>query len=154
MPITVELQDMHSYNPIAFIVIFCFIIASLVFLLLFKLIIKNRNEVNKKPRVYVTKPMLQRKYLAMVNDIENQYNKKAITNRVAYQELSRIVRSFVYEITGVQAHNYTLTDIEKINMPQLYNMIDECYMPEFALDDSGNIYESAMKARKVIEEWN
>jgi hypothetical protein len=154
MPITVELQDMHSYSPVLFIIIFCIIGATILAIVTYIIVRKIRNKSEDKPKRIINKAFIKHRYMSMINDIEFKYRNKSISNRYAYEELSRIVRSFVFEVTGVKTPNYTLDEISKINMPTLYNMIDECYVPEFSVNSDGNILDSVNKARKVIEEWN
>ena len=50
--------------------------------------------------------------------------------------------------------NYTLKEIKKLNMPKLYNLIKEYYIPEFANISSGNAEKSIAQAREVIRKWN
>ena len=153
MPITVELNDMHSYSPVYFIVIFSVVLISiLAFAVVY--ILKNRTKKEPVVKKHVNPVSTKHKYIKMLGATEKDYHENKINNRSAYEQISKIVRCFVYEITGVKTHNFTLDEIRKINMPSLYAMINECYMPEFAFDNDGNVQESLMKARKVIEEWN
>lgn len=65
-----------------------------------------------------------------------------------------MIRHFVYEMTGIKVHYNTLDEIRKLNMPTLFAMIEECYVPEFSVDKNGNIYDTMNKARMVIKEWH
>lgn len=90
----------------------------------------------------------------MLVDLDKKCREDKISNRHAYNELSKITRRFVYEATGIKVHHYTLEEIRRSNMPDLYYMIEECYAPEFAKDKKGEIFNSISRSRKVIEEWN
>lgn len=163
MPITVELQDMFSYSfwltaGMTVLVMLIGIIGLVVFL----------NRKNKKKAVapkpapvqgeqpqlkQVSGEQIKQKYCAMIDELENQYRGGKVSNRKAYQELSVIVRQFVYELTGVKVHNFTLDEINRLDMPSLYTLIAECYTPEFSVDKDGNIYDTMNKTRMVIKEW-
>jgi hypothetical protein len=61
---------------------------------------------------------------------------------------------FVFEVTDIETQNYTLDEIKKLNMPGLYELIEEFYEPEFALKSVGDFDNSIEKARSVIKKWN
>ena len=156
MPITVELQDMHSYSVIMIVVVAIFVIASIVALGLF-IVIKVSKKETTRPKVEMTvqnRINIKQKYCGLLNNLERKCFDKKISNRKAYQELSKITRHFVYEATGIKVHNYTLQEIKGTNIAGLYSVISECYAPEFAIDKNGDVYSSITKARKVVEEWN
>ena len=159
MQITVNLQDMFSYSftPIllfgALALLFCFIAS------------RMKKAPEKKPKekekVRITQPekpknisSIKAAYIKQLADIEKKYSANELTNRMAYQKLSLIVREFVYEVTNIKVTNFTLQELKELNMPKLYTLIEEFYTPEFAIKDDGNFLESIQKARKVIEEWN
>lgn len=159
MPITVELQDIFSYSflLVAFavaLVIITGIIGLLVFLLKKQ---PKQPEVATAPAP-VVKPVsdkqMKEKYYGIIDDLEKECREGRVPNRKAYQELSRIIRHFVYEMTGIKVHHNTLDEIKKRNMPALYAVIEECYAPEFSVDKNGNIYDTMNKARMVIKEWH
>ena len=159
MQITVNLKDMFSYSftPIllfgALALLFCFIAS------------RMKKAPEKKPKekekVRITQPekpknisSIKAAYIKQLADIEKKYSANELTNRMAYQKLSLIVREFVYEVTNIKVTNFTLQELKELNMPKLYTLIEEFYTPEFAIKDDGNFLESIQKARKVIEEWN
>ena len=155
MPITVELQDMHSYSPLMIIVVIIFVILSIGAVLF--MIIKRYMKTNSTPRIqmtYASRENIKQKYWNLLNNLETKCRGDKISNRKAYQELSKIVRHFVHEATGIKVHNYTLDEIRTINISGLYDVINECYTPEFSVDKNGEIYCTIAKARKVIQEWN
>lgn len=157
MPITVELQDMFSYSflLVAVAVVLAAIIGA-AGLLVFLLKKKGKQPEKAEPSP-VGKPVsgnqVKEKYYAVINDLETEFSKGRVSNREAYQELSRLVRHFVYEMTGIKVHHHTLDEIKKLNMPGIYAVIEECYAPEFSVDKDGNIYDTMNKARMVIKEW-
>ncbi len=152
MQTTVKLQDMFSYSFIGIIGLVLLFLALVVFL-----IVKYAKP--KKPPV--VRPIrieniftIKQKYVQILIGIVQKYQEKKISDRVAYQELSKAIRHFVYDVTGIRVQNYTLEEIRYVNMPNLYYLIAECYAPEFATDNDADFYQTIEKARKVIEEWN
>ena len=153
MQISVELQDMFSYSPVIVYVILLLFLATLIIYLL-----KKYKTREKTPKVKVAKPKdipsIKNKYCKILMDIDRKYTENKLSDRLAYQELSKAIRYFVYEVTGIRVQNYTLDEISKLNIPNLYRLVEDCYVPEFAIENNCNIHESITKARKVIEEWN
>lgn len=158
MPITVELQDMFSYSIIPIIVLALVLAIGIVWVILY-LIKKHR----KKPKDAVPVPaapvrtespeQIKARYLDILNNLEAKFQSGNMSNRKAYQELSKIIRSFVYEVTGIKVHHNTLGEIKRLNMPNLYAVVKECYEPEFSVDKDGYIHDTINKARTVIIEW-
>ena len=159
MQITVRLQDLFSYSftPIlltgALGLLFCFIA--------FRMKKAPKKKPTKKENILITQPekpknisSIKAAYIKQLANIERKYSANELTNRMAYQKLSLIVRQFVYEVTDIKVTNYTLQELKELRMPKLYELIEEFYTPEFAVKDDGNVLESIQKARKVIEEWN
>lgn len=152
--ITVELQESFSYLPAIL-----FVLAGIVgTLLILFLRIKPKK---KNPRVPVVKPVapqniytLKEKYIRALTDIERKRSADKIDDRKAAQAVSRVVRDFVYASTGIKVQNYTLMEIHAAKLPRLYELISQCYMPEFAANTQVNVYEVINKARTVISEWN
>ncbi len=152
--ITVELQESFSYWP----VILFIVIGLIGTLLILFLRIKPRTQ---KPKVPVVKPAppanimaLKAKYLNALYEVELNRNENKITDRQGFQAVSRIVRDFVYAATGIKVQNYTLMEIHAVGLPLLYELISQCYIPEFAIESKANIYEVINKARTVISQWN
>lgn len=158
MSITVELQDMFSYSlwPVVLAAALVVIIGIIGFIIFWK---KKTPTVAETVTPAPTAPpvhgnQVKEKYYAFINDLEMKCRNGKVSNRQAYQELSGITRHFVYEVTGIKVHHNTLDEIRKLNMPNLYAVIEECYAPEFSVDKNGNIYDTMNKARMVIKEWH
>ena len=155
MPITVELQDMHSYSvilPIVVGIIVAIFVATIVVVLV-KKFCKPKANVPREITVE-DREKIKARYIGLLNGLEAQCRGGRLSNRKAYQELSKIARNYIYETTGVKVQNYTLDEIRSTNMAGLYNVVNECYAPEFSIDKDGDIYSSIAKARKVVEGWN
>lgn len=152
--ITVKLQEVFSYLPLIL-----FIIAGIIGTLLILFLTIKKKE--KKPNIPVVKPVapeslasLKYKYTLILSRLEQDCLAQKISDRQAFQSLSKIVRDFVYAATGIKVQNYTLMEIHAANLPRLYELISQCYIPEFAVDMNANIFEVIKKARMVISEWN
>ncbi len=157
IPITVELQDNFSYLPIGVIIIILMAVAALVYLII-KIVKKAKSNEPKPIQVVEIKEdklmRLKHKYHNMLMGILKRHEAGQITDRLAYQELSKVIRHFVYDVTGIKVQNYTLEEIGGANIPSLYYLIAECYAPEFDAIGSGNVPDIINKAGRVIEGWN
>lgn len=151
MQTQIELNEMFSYSFIPIIIIEIILILTLI---IFKFVKEKQKdyqiiEPNKKD-----KEAIKERYLLKINNLIIDVSNNKIKNRDAYQELSSLIRSFTYEMTSIKVQYYTLSDIEKINMPVLYDLVKEYYEPEFAKNSEGNLLQSIENTRKVIERWN
>ena len=157
MQTSIKLQFLYSYSNIPlFISGFLIIILTVYFML--------KEKKNKKTKITKTgkkseeniKNILAKKekYLKQLDKIDNKYKNKKIVLRKAYQQISATIRLFVFEVTNIKTQNYSLSEIKELNMPALYELIEEFYEPEFASRSEGDFEVSINNARRVIEEWN
>lgn len=154
MRVETELSDMFSYS---FLPIIIFIILLLIAIIIFKIYkphIKSE-KTNLKPNILSHSDTLsiKNKYLSQLDNLVNEVKNDSINTRKAYQKLSKLVRNYIFETTGIKVQNYTLSEIEVLNMPSLYELVKEYYNPEFSTHSSGNILESISRTRVVIEKW-
>ncbi len=154
MQITVELQDFFSYWPVILLVVIGLLGAALILFWPKKKAKPTQNIPRPKPIAPTNLALLKSKYDALLADIHAKRADNKLDDRQAFQALSKTVRGFVYEATGIKVQNYTLTEIKAANLPRLYELIAQCYVPEFAAENNSNIYELINKARKVVGEWN
>lgn len=158
MQTTINLQKNFTYSFIPLIIIFLLIIGFTIYIVISK---KAKNNVKEKPKRVKeipeknikNIPVIKNKYLLQLNDIEDKYTNKRIELRKAYQLISEAIRLFVFEVTDITTQNYSLTEIKKLNIPKLYELIEEYYEPEFASKSIGDFNSSINKARRVINEW-
>ena len=157
MEVSVNLQEPFSYSIIPMIVIII-----LTFVIAIYIIVKACNKVRKE-KTNITKIKyenvnniieIKQKYIKILIDLEKKLDNNNISIREAYQKLSSTIRYFVYEVTNIKVQNYTLQDIKKLDMPILYEWVEEYYVPEFSEKSIGNIKLSIEKTRKVIEKWS
>ncbi len=157
MNTSVNLQDSFTYSLIPLAIFIILIIIETVCLICTrkkkgkteKIKVEEIPEKNKKDI-----PVIKSKYLEQLNTISSKYENNVIELRIAYQLISEAVRMFVFEVTDITTQNYTLTEIKKLNIPSLYELIEEYYEPEFASKSVGDFDESINKARRIINEWN
>ena len=156
MQISVNLQS-YILSPIVYLV--------LVILALLGLTIYFFNYEEKKKLVGTSKIEIKeveerdrksiiKRYLKKIDKLTKKVESEKIELRIEYQNLSKIIRNFVYEMTDIKVQNYSLQEIKKLDMKPLYELIEEYYKPEFAKHFLGNIKLSIDKTRKVIEKWN
>ncbi len=152
MPTSLDLQDMFSYSflPLIIFIIILIVILSIVLIIL-----------NRKPKpvqqITIVRPPnindIKNKYLQEINNLLIAVNENKISLRLAYQKLSKLIRNFVYEVTGIKVQNCTLSDIKTLNLPILSTLVEEYYHPEFAKDSKGDIISSITKTREVVARW-
>lgn len=159
MQTSINLQEPFEYSVIYLI------IAIVLFVLLtcYFIYIMNAKKKEKVVEVQIKEipeknvkdiPVIKNKYLNQLESIHYRYTNNIIELRKAYQLISESVRMFVFEVTDITTQNYSLYEIERLNMPELYNLIKEYYEPEFASKSEGDFESSINKARRVINEWN
>ena len=146
-----ELQAPFSYSMIPIILLFVVLFLPFIIRLLKKYWPRNNNMVIN---TYTDFNIVKTKYLNMLDELDNKLDSKKISSRKAYQELSILIRSFVKEVTGIDVTTCVLSDIERMNMPVIYELVKEYYSPEFARISIGNIRSSISKTRGVIYRWN
>ena len=153
----VNLQEPFTYSKIALLIICFLVILNSCYLIY----LKTTKESHKKKEVKIIPeknikniPVIKSKYIKQLDSIEYNYNNKTIGLRQAYQQISEAIRLFVFEITDITTQNYCLAEIKKLNIPSLYELIEEYYEPEFASKSLGDFSNSINKARRVIEKWN
>lgn len=154
MQISVALQNSFVFEIILLVILIIFILGMTIYFALKKSKKKQKEEIEIKEVNSKDKKEIQKKYLKDLDKLSKEVEENKVNSREAYQKLSTIIRYFVYEVTNIKVQNYTLKEIKKINMPILYELIQEYYKPEFARQFLGNIKLSIDKTRKVIEKWN
>lgn len=160
MPVSVELQDPYSYSVWPIVIVIIVIVASLIALVTISILLRMRKgpAKPKQPVAEIFRPKTladaQKLYLAKIAAVEQQYRNQQIDVRTVHQELSAIVRMFVYDITGVKAQNFSLNELKANNINQISGLIEEFYAPEFAERTEKQADDSIRDAREVIYKWN
>ena len=126
MQTSINLQEPATYSIIPLIIVFILIIIEFYYLFYKKnnknKIIKNKEKLIPEKNIKNIK-LIKEKYFDKLNQVENKYKNKIINLREAYQLISEIIRLFVFEITDITTQNYSLSEIKKLNIPDLFNLI-------------------------------
>lgn len=159
MQTSIKLQEPFTYSVIPFMITICFVLAMTFYLIYLNRKKKKVRVENDNLKVIPEKniknvPVIKDKYLEQLNSIEYKYTNNMIDLRKAYQLISESIRMFVFEITDITTQNYSLKEIKRLNIPNLYELIEEYYEPEFANKSVGDFGVSIEKARRVVKEWN
>lgn len=159
MQTSINLQEPFTYSVIPLIVVIGLVVAMTCYLIYSKRTKQKIKIEQEKVKAIPEKnikniPVIKGKYLNELDSIEYKYANQMIELRKAYQLISEAIRLFVFEITDITTQNYSLAEIKKLNIPKLYELIEEYYEPEFASKSIGDFNSSINKARRVINEWN
>ncbi|MBQ9318723.1 MAG: hypothetical protein IJR82_03755 [Bacilli bacterium] len=151
MQVSTELRPMFSFPSHCII-----IIVGVVVLLTIIYLFLNRKKRSPKAIIPQKKDivLIKQHYLNDINELEQKCKSRQISNRETYQKLSLLIRLFIFEMTSIKVQNYTLSEIEKINIPILSELVREYYNPEFASISNGDVMISIKKTREVIIRWN
>lgn len=154
MQVSTKLREPFSLSVTPFIVL----VIILVILIILYVILKNYKPRVKNPNIIIPKRKdrneIKVHYLKDVNDLLRLTKDNKIDIRSSYQQLSSMIRHFIYEMTSIKVQNYTLEEIKNLNMPILYELVSEYYKPEFDKISEGDVVASIEKTRKVIARWN
>ena len=159
MQTSINLQEPFAYSIIPVIIAICLTLI-VTYYLIYSRKKKEKYKVDEEKVKAIPEknikniPVIKEKYLNQLDTIEYKYTNNMIELRQAYQMISETTRLFVYEITDITTQNYSLKEIKKLNIPNLYELIKEYYEPEFASKSVGNFEASINKARRIINEWN
>lgn len=159
MQTSIKLQEPFTYSVIFVVIITGFVLAMTAYLIYINIIKKKvkveKNNLKVIPEKNIKNvPVIKNKYLEQLNSIEYKYTNNMIDLRKAYQLISESIRMFVFEITDITTQNYSLNEIKRLNIPNLYDLIKEYYEPEFASKSVGDFEVSIEKSRRIIKEWN
>ena len=103
-----------------------------------------RKAIVQRPGVPVgaERMRVRARYLDMLKNLENRLREGEIGFRPAYQELSKILRDFVKEISGLDITKCTLSQIREKNIPVLTGLIEAFYEPEFAVETDDDVFDA------------
>ena len=157
MKTSVELQGPFSYMIIWVILAVLFIGAVVFSQIFFRKKLGDRLKREKQIRIKKiaesTLEGLKKKYIGELACIEMDLRNQNITVRQAYQKMSLCIRLFVFDVTGIKVQKYSLSEIRRVNIPQLTQLVREYYEPEFALESRMDVMSSLGRTRGVIESW-
>ena len=143
------LRPMFSYDPL--LMIYLVIFMGILLYVILKPKEKNLPTIIKPPVKNLFE--IKGRYRQQLSLLEQDFKNNKITKRKAYQNLSMLIRSFIFEVTQIKVQNYSLQEIIKVNIPSLTALVEEYYHPEFAKESKEELQESIIKTREVIEKW-
>ncbi len=153
----VNLQDPFSYSFGNIVIVFLLLLVCVAIYFVFKHLDKPKKK-KEEVKIEIQKPFdineAKNKSISELNKLEKEYSENKVSYRNAYVRISGIIRSFIFDATKIKVQNYTLQEIEKLNMPVLTNLMNEYYKPEFAYNEQGNVIESINKTREAIRKWS
>lgn len=91
---------------------------------------------------------------ARVDEVERLVASGELDDRTAYERLSRAVREFAAESTGVPADHMTLSDLSHTQLHGTTRTVAQLYPGIFAPDAQRNVAAAVHDARAVISGWN
>lgn len=100
--------------------------------------------------------MLRQEYLVRIQQIETDYRDGELHPRHANLELSRVVRTFVNEYSGLEAPVLALSDLIELGVhPALIDAMHRHYYPSiFRNGPAIDPIAGAEAARKVVTTWH
>ncbi len=134
-------------------ILFIGITGSILFMIFYVTRKKPINTIaNLKPAKPVVKDIasIRKKYLLMVDEVEQRFGMRKIRAAKAHQELSLVVRLFYAEICGFHAEMLTLNDLKRSKNIKLADLIEKYYPEEFSGLDQRSVLDSGRKARELI----
>ena len=160
MRLDLSLQELFVYSKTSIIFLSIIVLFLGRKLKIFNFKFKNRKKKKEEQDIIqkvapkkVEIATIKSNYLDKINNLIEKINNNSIESREAYQELSLLIRNFVYEVTGIEVQNCTLEDINKMNLPILYELVKDYYSPEFEYRSIGDINASTIRTKEVIEKW-
>lgn len=159
MRITVQLQEKYGYLILPVLIFILAVVFACVLIICLKYRPRRKKQVVDGEKAWRAlyddeKRRLRIKYLQLLDALYYKVSYDRISNRQCYLTISRYVRQFVSEITGVKVSRCTLSDIKWMNMPVLAALIEELYEAEFSKLSMGDPYWAIEKTKRVIEVWN
>ena len=161
MPTSVTLRKMLDYSTAPIIIVGSLLILITLVAVIYILVrfIKSRKSKRKMTAKALlwTKPDMERlkkEYLAKLERIESAFEADPTSIRPTYEKMSKLIRSFAYNATGIEVQKYTLYEIRLANMNALADLVEEYYEPEFDRISEGDARDSLKKTKRMIAEWN
>lgn len=109
---------------------------------------------NSKPaKPAVDLATLKQKYLTLIDECYQSYQRGETDLRGIHQGLSMTVRYFVYELYRFPAPRLTLADLQRSPYPTLTNIVSDYYLEEFARVEQGNAATAVAAAKAMIQQW-
>lgn len=151
---TVPLQDPFAFKTLWWILAGVLLIGGALIIVLAKRYRVMREQKAPQGPPPESLAAIKNRYLDDLNALYTDYAETALDDRGCYIALSGLVRGFVSETTGIDVETCTLQEISKMKMPQLTQLVSECYEPEFAERTAPvNPAATVKRAAHIISRW-
>lgn len=104
------------------------------------------------PRVELLE--LQRKYSAMIDEVQAESAVGRLDERSVHSRLSLLLRFFASEASGVEAQVMTLDDLRHAPLPSITRAVEGYYPPAFRQEHPGDPGAAIAEAREVVRSWS
>lgn len=110
-------------------------------------------------RAYAQGPTLQdglkAEFLRAINELDQKVDVGELDERMAHQELTRVMRHFVRRSMNVDVRADTVTTLTAHpDTREIGELIGDLYEPDFAPVSTVPFAQSARRAREVIRRWS
>jgi len=153
-----ELVDPVSYSSLWLWLAVVGLVVVVAYYLLVAWAGRRRPEVPRQGGDVAT---VRQRHLGELERIEREVASGSLPAREGHQQLSTTLRSYVAEVTPVNAPVLALDDLRRRAGelgPQLVDALEVMYPPEFAPDDVGGAErafdDAARRARTLVETWS
>lgn len=112
-------------------------------------------------------PGLQREYLGRIDAVAAAADRGELTARQAHQRLSRLVRIFAHQASGITAHTMTLADLRELARAPasgpgasafaaagVAEAVAVLYPAEFGVPEAVDARRAVDAAREVVRSWH
>lgn len=98
---------------------------------------------------------LRREALSRIDEVEGKVRAGSMPARRGHHELSKVVRGFVSEVSGLEADTMTAADLRAAGPAHLATLIEEYYPSQFGIEeaDRPSFAKSAAAGRQVVGGW-
>lgn len=98
---------------------------------------------------------LRREALTRIDEVETEVKAGTMPARRGHHELSKVVRGFVSEVSGLEADTMTAADLRARGPAHLATLIEEYYPSQFGIEeaDRPSFAKSAAAGRQVVGGW-
>ena len=118
----------------------------------------SRTRIPRPVVAGATKPadlrLLKVKYSSMIDEVEAEHRAGRLTERAVAGRLSLLLRFFVFETSGVDAHVMTLSDLRVARLPAVTGAVEGFYPPAFRQQTDGDADSAVETAREVVRSWS
>lgn len=151
---TVPLQDPFAFKALWWVLAGLLLLCGVAAFFLAKRYRLAREKKAAQTPPPETLAAIKNRYLDDLNALYTDYAETALDDRACYIALSGLVRGFVSETTGIDVETCTLQEISRMKLPQLTQLVSECYEPEFAERTAPvNPAATVKRAAHIISRW-